>query len=161
MRVIFEALPVVIKALPNTRLLLCGFGYPHEVRQMEMLLDELQLHEHVTLLSFQENVSDLIAASTLLLLPSQSMESFGLTIVEAMSLKVPVIATRVGGIPEVLKDGHGGYLVAPDDPFELAQRIIEISQDVSLQESLGRMGRKRFEEHFTSAKMAEAYAALL
>ena len=54
-----------------------------------------------------------------------------------MSLNVPVIATRIGGIPEVLKDGHGGYLVAPDDPIELAQRIIEISQDDSLQSRLG------------------------
>jgi glycosyltransferase involved in cell wall biosynthesis len=83
-----------------------------------------------------------------LVIPSFS-ETFGMTLVEAMACEVPVVATRVGGIPEVVANGETGILVEPGDPSVLADAILRVLSDDSLKQSMGKEGRRRVLAHFS------------
>jgi glycogen synthase len=87
-------------------------------------------------------------------------EPFGITNLEAMACERPVVATRVGGIPEVVIEGDTGLLVPPDSPSELAKAIDEVLQDRDRAEEMGRNGRRRVEESFTWEKVAQRTLAL-
>ena len=94
-------------------------------------------------------------------MPSQSYESFGLTIIEAMAFGVPVVTTDVGGIPEVLADSGAGYVCSKDDPVEFGQNLKKIMADSSLAVELGKNGRKMFEKKYSAAKMAAQYSTII
>ncbi len=94
------------------------------------------------------------AAADLFVLPSR-MESFGLVLVEAMACGLPVVATRVGGIPEVVEEGVTGLLVAPDDSRALAEAINSLLDDPQRMRSMGAKGRQKVMEHFTWDKVAQ------
>ncbi len=158
---LLDAFGRVVNLVPAARLLICGFGYPAEVQRVREAVHARGLDQQVVLEGFREDVPDLIAASSMMLVPSQSSESFGLTIIEAMSHGVPVIATRVGGIPEVLQDGQGGYLVAPDDVDGLADRMLRLLSDEPLRQEQGKQGKAYFNENFRAERMAASYATLL
>ena len=158
---LLQAFKRVVQARPDARLVICGFGYPDEIYRVKTAVEVSGLQGHVLLEDFRQDVAELLDASTLLLMPSQSSESFGLTIVEAMSHQIPVIATRVGGMPEVLKDGEGGFLVAPDDVEGLAERILRLLNDDALRREQGQLGLHRFEQNFKAQHMAQAYADLV
>ena len=112
-------------------------------------------------LSYQDNVQVLLASSQLLVVPSQYEESFGLVIVEAMSNHVPVVATSIGGIPEVIEDGLSGLLCQPNDPRAIASQIITVLTNKPLNEKLIENGFKRYELMFTADRMADAYFKLI
>lgn len=158
---LLDAFAKVVNLVPVARLLICGFGYPAELQRVRELVHARELDQQVVLEDFREDVPDLIAASSMMLVPSQSSESFGLTIIEAMSHGVPVIATKVGGIPEVLQDGQGGYLVAPDDVGCLVERMLRLLSDEQLRLEQGKQGKAYFNEHFRAERMAASYATLL
>jgi glycosyltransferase involved in cell wall biosynthesis/GT2 family glycosyltransferase len=82
-------------------------------------------------------------------------ESFGLIYLEAMARAKPVVACRVGGVPEVVVDGETGLLVPPEDPPALAEAILKLLADAGLRERLGQAGRRRYEQHFTTRVMAQ------
>jgi len=151
----------VVKHIPSARLIICGFGYPAEVERVREAVKSRDLGHNALLEGFREDVPCLIAASMVVVVPSQSNESFGLTIVEAMSHGVPVIATAIGGIPEILVNGRGGYLVAPNDVLGMAELIKQLLSNRALREEQGRYGKQCFEENFRAEKMARKYAKLL
>ncbi len=90
----------------------------------------------------------------LFILPSLN-ESFGIVILEVMSQKIPVIATRVGGIPEIIKDGETGILVPPKDVKVLKEAIIDLLKNEDLRNKIGERGYIRYKENFTLEKMVE------
>jgi glycosyltransferase involved in cell wall biosynthesis len=85
-------------------------------------------------------------------LPSET-ESFPFVILEAMACRRPVIATNVGGIPDIVDDGNTGILVPPKDSDKLAEAIIKLLKDKELRERMGDAGRERFERLFTQERM--------
>ena len=117
--------------------------------------------KNVTLNDFTPETSALIGGASVLVVPSQSHESFGLTIVEAMAFGVPVVTTDVGGMPEVLGDSNAGYVCSKDDPLEFAAAIKKILRTPTLATELGRNGRKTFKQRFTASAMAQQYESLL
>ncbi|MGQ0813364.1 MAG: N-acetyl-alpha-D-glucosaminyl L-malate synthase BshA [Gemmatimonadota bacterium] len=115
----------IARALP-ARLVLIGDG--PERGRVQQTADEEGVANRVTFLGKQESVAEILACADLFVLPSET-ESFGLVALEAMSCGVPVIATRVGGLPEVVPDGEAGYLAGIADVETMAARGIEILQD--------------------------------
>jgi glycosyltransferase involved in cell wall biosynthesis len=94
---------------------------------------------------------DVYRGSDIFALPSEN-ETFGQVFVEAMSCGLPVIGTKVGGIPEIISDSYNGYLIPPNDPSILAQRIEKLLNDNGVRDSFIRAGIKTVAEKFTSEK---------
>jgi spore coat protein SA len=96
-----------------------------------------------------------------LVVPSQAFESFGLTCVEAMAAGVPVVATRVGGLAEVVEDGDGGYCVDRDDVAGFADRVALLLENNELRREQAVRGKQRYAQLFTADRMAQQYAAMI
>jgi glycosyltransferase involved in cell wall biosynthesis len=126
-------------------------GVPENCRRFHEylvgLVDESSLTENILFLGQRNDVPRLLGAVDLLVQPSLS-ESFGLAVAEAMSCAVPVIATAVGGLAELIKDGETGLLVPPADSKALADAIIILLDNSHRREIMGQAGRRRIEERF-------------
>jgi L-malate glycosyltransferase len=120
--------------LPAT-LVLAGDGPDRDLAEQEV--DRAGLRADVRFLGKVERVADLLRGSDLFLMPSQS-ESFGLSALEAMACGVPVVASRTGGIPEVVIDGETGYLAPVGAVEELTERALQVLRDPALHARLRR-----------------------
>jgi len=159
---LFEAFALVAKSLPDVHLVACGGGTDNERAAVESARNLLAPKANIHLLGFVHNGADLINQSDLLLISSQSFESFGLSAVEAMIRGIPVVATRCGGLPEALgNDGEAGYLVDIDDPISFSERILLLLRDSDLRYELGGRGKKRAHSLFTAVQMATKYEEVL
>ncbi len=158
---LFRALRLAIETNPNVFLVVCGYGQQADMDRVRALADQLNVRDHVALHGFREDVAAMIAAAEVMIVPSQKFESFGLTAVEAMAVGVPVIATTVGGLPEVLDHGAAGILVSPDDEEELAWQINTLLNDQALYNRLSVAGKARYVGEFQASRMASDYAQLL
>jgi glycosyltransferase involved in cell wall biosynthesis len=105
-------------------------------------------------------LGDLLQRSTLVVVPSRA-ESFGIAILEAMAVGKPVVATRVGGIPEVVVDGETGLLVPSESEEALCAAMHLLLRDRDLQLKLGQAGRLRVVEYFTADRMSARYEEVL
>ena len=114
------------------------------------------LGEAIRFLGDQEQVVHLLSASDLFLMPS-AQESFGLAALEAMACDVPVVASRVGGVPELVENGVTGVLCPPDDLTAMAQASIRLLTDDALHERMARAARQRAAERFTDTKIIPMY----
>jgi N-acetyl-alpha-D-glucosaminyl L-malate synthase BshA len=137
-------------------LLMVGDG--PERSSAEWLAREYHVENKVHFLGKRDNIEDLISISDLLLLPSEN-ESFGLVALEAMACQVPVVVSRVGGLPEVVTDGVEGYLVEPHDVGQMAARALEILTNESLRREMGRRARENARERFCASKIIPQYEA--
>lgn len=160
-RFAIDAISLVVKQIPSIKLLMCGSGSDSEIRSVQDLIKSAGITKNVTALSYQDNVHVLLASSQLLVVPSQYEESFGLVIVEAMSNYVPVIATNIGGIPEVIEDEISGLLCQPNDPQEMANQIIKVLTDIRSNRNLRERGFSRYKQMFTADRMADSYSKLI
>jgi sugar transferase (PEP-CTERM/EpsH1 system associated) len=115
--------------------------------------------EHVRLLGNRDDIPAVMAALDVFVLPSIA-EGISNTILEAMASGLPVVATRVGGNPELVEDGIGGALVPRQDPSALAAAIAAYVADPELRRRHGLASRQRATGHFSLERMAEAYANL-
>jgi starch synthase len=148
-----KGLDVLIRAMamlprsPPLRLRLVGedWGGAELLRQLAQRLGVADRLSYIGKLSRSELVKE-FAEADFLVLPSR-FEPFGVVILEAMAAGLPVIASRVGGIPEIVAEGRTGLLVEPDSPDALAESLEHLSQDESLRHSMGRAARERVEEY--------------
>lgn len=114
---------------------------------------ELGLGDHVTWTGvIEESLAPAYNAADVVCQASRWEEAFGATIAEAMSYARPVIGTRVGGIPEVIRHGETGFLVPRCDSAALAEKILLLLEDRDLRERLGQAGRRLAEEKFDLRK---------
>lgn len=157
---LFLAFQEVLKEFPDMQLWIYGFGTTHDIEIVEEELMRLNLKSNVILHGFVSNPSNLISNARMLVVPSQAFESFGLTIIEAMALSTPVVATDVGGVPEVLAGTNAGYICSKSDPLTFADAMKRILRDSDLAIKLGENGRKAFQLRFDASKMAQQYEAL-
>jgi L-malate glycosyltransferase len=139
------------------KLLMIGDGPDRTVG--EWMVREKGLMRDVIFLGKQNQVQALLNCADVLLLPSE-IESFGLAALEAMACGVPVVASRVGGVPEVIDDGVEGYLVPSHDIETMAERALAILTNGDRREQMGRAARKRASTQFCSDKIIPLYEAL-
>ena len=112
---------------------------------------ELKISKKVKFLSFIDNVNDFLNSLNLLIVPSHT-ESFGRSIVEAMAVGIPVIATNIGGIPEIIKNNYNGILVPPKNPYEISKAVCRLYKDKKLRNNLAKNGLITVRRKFTIKK---------
>ena len=120
---LLEAWPVVLRAVPDAYLLIVGEGSRRDA--LEAQARELRIAHRVVFTGRRDDVPAVTAALDVAVLPSYR-EAQGLTILEAMALSRPVVASNVGGIPEMIEDGVTGLLVPPHDADALAAAIVRL-----------------------------------
>lgn len=140
-------------------LLMAGDHHGDLGPQTQALAQELGLAGRVRFLGLREDVPALMAASDVLLAPSRR-EALSLTLLEASACGLPIVATRVGGIGEVVEEGASGFLVAPDDPPALAAAIAPLLADAALRARCGVRARQRFEAGFLEDAMFDKTVAV-
>jgi N-acetyl-alpha-D-glucosaminyl L-malate synthase BshA len=144
------------QAVP-ARLLVVGEG--PELSRVEQLTSELSVTDHVELIGEAQDVVGLLSVSDLFLLPSLQ-ESFGLSALEAMACGVPVVASNVGGLPEVIDDGTTGFLHPPDDVAGMAGSAIGVLSDPALHARMAEAGERAARERFSADRIVPQYEAL-
>ncbi len=115
--------------------------------------------DRVRLLGYRGDVPDLLGASDLFVLPSR-MEGVPLAVLEAMSHRLPIVTTTVGGLPEIVEEGEQGFLVPPEDPRALADALGKLALDPALRRRMGESGRDRSLAEFSFEEMTKKYDAL-
>lgn len=158
---LLEAFNEVVKAFPDVRLLIYGYGSSSEKKVVADDVKRLMLQDNVTIGDFTNRTAELMAAASALVIPSQAFESFGLTMIEAMAFGVPVVATNVGGLPEVLGDSNAGYICSKENPLEFARAIKKILANPRMATELGKNGRKAYVQRYSAKRMAISYRLLL
>jgi glycosyltransferase involved in cell wall biosynthesis len=142
---------------PDWRLLCVGRDTATGQRAvLEDLVAELGLERHVTFLGHRDDVPDLLAAMDVLVLPSHE-EGLPNSILEAMASALPVVATRVGGVAELLVDGDGGRIVPSRDPSALGEAIAEIARCAETRRAMGARNLARARAHFALAESVRRY----
>jgi N-acetyl-alpha-D-glucosaminyl L-malate synthase BshA len=155
-KTVIEVFNRVRRQIPSC-LLMIGDGPERIVA--ENLVRSLGIEGQVSFLGNQENMEDLLPVADVYLLPSEH-EGFGLTALEAMSTETAVVATNVGGVSEVIQDGHGGYLMDPTDVEGMTKRIVGLLEDDGLRREVGRKGREVALRRFSKESVVKRYEAL-
>lgn len=166
-RELLRAFAAAAKQDPNLRLLVVGevaFWEDAYETELQRMADDLRVGDRVQWLGFRDDVPDLLAASDIFALPSVD-EPFGRAIVEAMGSERPVIATRSGGVPEIVVEGETGMLVTPGSDRELAAALLRLAGSEELRRRMGKAGRERamrlFDVDRTAARVQELYEEML
>jgi len=161
-----QAIPLVVAQVPEAHFELVGrWVTPVEERTFVKRCRTLGVLAHVTLsgsLPYEETFQHLAKASVLVL-PSH-IENLPFVVIEAMASRLPVVATAVGGVPEMIEEGVTGFLVPVHDSHKLAERLIQLLRSPELCRRMGYAGRARFEERYSTEvviqQLADLYTAV-
>jgi L-malate glycosyltransferase len=145
-----------VRAKMPAKLVLIGDG--PDRGGAEYLVRKKRLQKDVLFLGKQNNVYEKLSVADLFLMPSQ-LESFGLAALEAMACEVPVIATNVGGVPEVIEHGVDGYLVEPGDVKSAANFALQILSRADRGREMGQRARLNAKKKFCANDVIPAYEA--
>ena len=153
---LFQALKKIVAEVPNFKLILLGRfrreeAYTQKLRSI--LLNE-RLFQTVKWLGLRENIQDFMTAFDLLAVPSIE-EPLGLVAVESLAAGTPVVATRTGGLPEIVSHNESGLLVPPRNPDSLADAIIRLAKDSQARERMGTAGKKFVHQEFEMEKLCD------
>lgn len=160
-----QALALLRRDFPNVTLVLAGTGstvdwgghQPGHVRQIRDLIQQLGLEKQVFIRFFPWQEMPLVyKAADFCIYPSCFQEPFGLVMLESMATARPVVVSRAGGMPEIIRDGINGYVVPMGDAAALAAKCRELLSDPRLCRQLGRQGRALTEKHWTKEVMTRS-----
>lgn len=149
-----DAMPLILAEVPDARFLILGEG--REKRSLKSRARELGVENRVVFTGFRPDIDRFYPLMDVSALTSLS-EGLSMTLLESMSFGLPVVATRVGGNPEIVRDAETGFLVPPRDPAAFAGRVVELLTNPGLRERMGRAGRRFVEGRFTLAETAAQY----
>lgn len=156
-RHIIDAAKIILRKMPDTKVVLVGEG--QLLPSMQARARRLGIAGSVIFPGIRRDVPEILGLLDLFVLPSL-WEGLPISILEAMAARLPVVATRVGGVPEVVLDGVTGLLVPPRDPQALAGAIVRLLGDPELRRRMGQAGRERVREHFSVDQMVRRTEAL-
>ncbi len=162
-RYLIEAFAMVAQKMPNARLLLVGDG--PERQNLEAMVIKEGLKEKVHFVGKIENdaIVTYMMTGDIFVLPSLS-EGFGIVNLESMACGLPIIATNVGGIPEIVTDGENGFLVSPKNPAQIAEKILLLFTDDKLREKISKNNKEKVKEYDWQnivAKLEKVYGEVL
>lgn len=154
---LIQAFPKVLESHPRCRLLLIGDGRRRE--RLARLAHDLGVADQTIFTGVRRDVPRLLSTMDVFVLPSLN-EALGLAIIEAMASRVPVVASKVGGIPEVVRHRETGLLVEPASPQQLADAVLEILHGPKLAQSMSQAGLDRCRAEFSVESMVAKIAYL-
>jgi len=163
--VLLEALALARRELPDAGCALVGAPHPraedvafeHELRG---LAARLGVERAVAFTGYVDDVADAYAAADVVVNPIRGAEGLGRAALEALAAGRPVVASRVGGVSEALRDGRDALLVEPGDPDALAAALVRLTREPGLAERIVRSGGEHVRDTYAIARGAEAFAAL-
>lgn len=151
-RYLLEAATDVLRAHPDTQIVLFGKGaLEQEIRQQ---ISARGLEGRVHVVGFRHDLERWLGCLDLLVHPAD-MEGLGVSLIQAAAARVPIIASRVGGIPEIVHDGENGLLIEPGDAPGLARAMIELLADLERRHAMGEQGRELVRQAFSVDVMVE------
>jgi len=153
-----EAATKVVKAYNNVEFIFVGDGYLKPI--IEQIAREYGIEKYCNFLGVRYDVAELLQTFDIFVL-SSLWEGLPISLLEAQYLGVASVVTNVGGVPEVIQDGHNGLLVPPKDSNALASAIIKVLTNDNLRNDLSQNGQNVFAKKFTVEKMANAYLNLI
>lgn len=156
--ILVEAAPLVLERFPEARFLLVGGIAANKPEYQAMLNDRcsaLGVSHRVMFTGVRTDIPLILGAADMLVLPSVRPEPFGRTIIEAMAAGRPVIATAAGGPLEIVVDGETGFLIPPNDPSSLAQKICFLAAHPAVASTMGHAGRQRAIQAFSLVRLVE------
>ncbi len=156
-RYLVDAAHLVVQSVPDARFIILGEGELREHLQKQV--HEHHLEKHVLLPGFRTDVLGCIKGFDLFVMSSVT-EGLGTSLLDAMACGRPIVATRAGGIPEIVEDGVNGALVPPRDAASLAAAIVRALNDEGWRRRMGEAGLARVRERFTVDRMVEQTAAV-
>jgi len=158
---VLKAFDIVLDKFPNAHLVFAGGGSDKEIDQIRKYKEEINKSENIHILNFLPG-HDLIKGSNVILIGSQEFESFGLTAIEAMFFKKPIVSTNVGGLKEVIGlDGVAGLIADKENYTEFAENIIKLLEDNSFSSEMSSCGFQRANKLFTAQRMSRDYYKIL
>lgn len=146
---LLEAVSSIVKAWPNARLLLVGDGPPDLKAKLTTTTAALQLGSHVIFTGFRTDIPQLLAVMTCVVLPTCLPEGCPTAILEAQAMGKPVIATRIGGVPEIIQDRVTGLLVEPENSSALASAILWLLDHLQEAQDMAGKARDRVAKEFS------------
>ncbi|MGQ0541734.1 MAG: N-acetyl-alpha-D-glucosaminyl L-malate synthase BshA [Blastocatellia bacterium] len=149
-----EILAKVRAAGENVKLIMVGDG--PERSAVYYSAQKLGLKDYAVFVGKQANIADYLGVSDIFLLPSE-LESFGLAALEAQACELPVIATRIGGIPEVVTDGETGFLSDIGDIEKMSKDTLRLLQNEDLRRTFGENGREQAVQRYSTDKIIPQY----
>jgi len=157
LRYLIDAARQISTSSNNVRFFIFGEG-PLKVELEEQAKDLIDSRK-IIFPGFIEDVKLYLKAMDIVTLSSLN-EGIPMILLEAMANELPIVATRVGGIPEIVEDGKNGFLVPPQNPSALSQKLSLLLKDEKLMRTMGLAGKKILEDNFTASMMAKKYVQL-
>jgi glycosyltransferase involved in cell wall biosynthesis len=165
---LLEAARTLVQAHPNVRFWIVGKEPAHSkeryTERLYQYVERNHLEQYVTFWGFRTDIPKILAQLDILVLPSLQ-EPFGKIVIEAMAMEKPVVASKVGGVPEIVVDGKTGLLIPPGDSDAIRQALESLISDQETRKEMGVEGRKRVEQMFTLEKhvhkIQQLYEAIL
>ena len=151
--VVLEAIRCTPSDFPAMHFVITGDG--SELHRAKRMVDAQGLASKVTFLGHQLNIPLVTSAYDIAIVPSVWNEPFGWTVLEGMAAAKPVIASRVGGIPEIVREGETGMLVPPESPNDLLFAIRTLAENANQRQRMGCLGRQRVIQCFNQERMLE------
>lgn len=156
-RYFVESMPLIVAREPRARFLILGDG--HEKDSLLALTRTLGIEDRVVFAGFRSDVSRFYPLMDVSVLTSLS-EGLSIALLESMRCGLPVVATRVGGNPELVREGETGFLVPPKDPRAFADAVVQVLTDRVLRDRMGRNGRAVIEREHSLMGVTDQYEAL-
>lgn len=148
-----RAVPLILEEIPEAQFYIVGDG--PQLNNIKKTIEELKLQDKVFLLGQREDVPEILASLDILVHPSYGHEGVPQTILQALAMRKPVVATRVGSIPEVIIERRTGILIPPRDAEKIAEGVIEIYKNSELRQTLMRNGREYIKERYSHKLMLD------
>lgn len=151
-----KAMARVVRVYPDIKIQIVGEGPKAQYKEsLELLVTRLGLSSHVQFLGTRYDIPEILSKMSVLVVPSVGEEAFGRVAIEAGACGVPVIATRMGGLVDIIENEKNGLLVPPNDPRLLSEAVIRIIRNPALAKSFSLSLRKKVEDEFTLNVMLE------
>ena len=156
-RFLISAAPAILSHCPETRILLFGKGpLQNSIRQQ---CSRQQLGDKILFAGFRDDLERILPCLEVVVHPA-TLEGLGVSLLQAAAAGVPIVATRVGGIPEIVENGINGYLVEAGDGQSIANCVISLLKDPIKSKRFGSCGRKKIEAQFSIDRMVKSYLSV-